>query len=211
LQRNREFFDAEVTSLPFNDEAVKIINQWVDSKTKGKIPDILQPPIPPLAMMYLINAVYFKGLWAIEFDKTETGVGNFYLPDGSQKQVAMMFRTGGYPYYRGEGFEAVKLPYGEGQVSMYIFLPDRDSNLNAFLEMLTPENWESWLPQFDEKGEDSQIWMPRFKLELKYEPELKTALTALGMGIAFNLRANFSGIADDLYISNIKPKMFMIF
>lgn len=207
LERNRQFFGAEITMLDFNDsKAIEIINQWVDKNTKGKIEKIVEQ-IDPLTVMFLINAIYFKGIWKVKFDKSKTVDGIFYLLDGTQKQTPMMSRAGGYSYYQGENFQAVKLLYGEGRVSMYIFLPDRGSNLNEFLRKLNAENWANWMPQFSEVEDDSEIMMPRFKLEC--EVFLNDALKALGMEVAFDSRANFYGMAPGLFVSEVKHKAFV--
>ena len=146
LNRNQEFFEAEIASIDFSSpEAPSIINGWVETNTNGKIEKIVQR-IDPRTLIMLINAIYFKGSWQEEFDKSKTRDGIFRLSDGSDKKVPMMRREGAYPYYRGETFEAASLPYGDGTVSMYIFLPDRDSNLDEFLGELNAENWAGWLP-----------------------------------------------------------------
>ena len=147
LDRNHQFFEAEIASLDFIDpEAPRIINGWVDTNTKGKIKKIVQR-IDPRTLIFLINAIYFKGSWQTEFDKSETRDGVFHLGDGGEKQVRMMRREGAYPYLRGENFEAASLPYGDGRVSMYIFLPDHDSNLNEFWADLNAEKWTRWRSQ----------------------------------------------------------------
>ena len=190
-----------------NPQAPGRINQWVDTNTKGKIQKIMDQ-IPPNVVMFLINAVYFKGRWQVEFDKSETRDGVFHLSDGTEKQVPMMRREGGYPYFLGENFEAVSLSYGEERVSMYVFLPAPDANLNGFVERLNAENWANWLPQFREVRDDSVIVMPRFKLE--YEVILNDALKALGMDIAFGGGANFENLAPrGLFISEVKHKTFV--
>ena len=207
LERNHQFFGAEITTLDFSDpKAADIINQWVDLNTKGKIEKIVEQ-IDSMTVMFLINAIYFKGTWKLKFDKSETEDGVFYLPDGTEKQVQMMYRDGGYPYYQGDKFEAVKLFYGEKRVSMYIFLPDHDSNLNEFLKNLNAKNWMIWIAKFEETPDDSGIMLPRFKLE--YEIRLNDALETLGMEAAFDNRANFDGMAPGLFISEVKHKAFV--
>ena len=207
LNRNQEFFDAEITALDFSaPEAPETINGWVDTNTNGKIKDIVQR-IDPRTLIMLINAIYFKGSWQEEFDKSETRDGIFRLSDGSEKQVPMMRREGAYPYYRGETFEAASLPYGDGTVSMYIFLPERDSNLDEFLGELNAENWASWLSQFHEVRDNSMMILPRFKLE--YEVKLNDTLKALGMEIAFDGGADFTGMGPSLFISEVRHKTFV--
>lgn len=204
LERNREFFGAEVAALDFGDpESADIINQWVNDSTNGMIEKIIES-IDPQTVMYLINAIYFKGSWKVEFDKSRTTDGYFRLPDGTKKLVPMMVRSGEYPYYEGENFEAAKLPYGLGRVNMYIFLPDRSVGIDGFIGSLSPEAWESWMSMFEEVEEDSIFIMPRFRLE--YESVLNNALKALGMGIAFSGSANFDGMASGLSISEVRHK-----
>jgi len=189
LERNRRFFGAEVASLDFADPgALATINGWVSDHTNGKIKDILDR-IPSDAILYLINAIYFKGTWTTEFDKSKTVDAPFTLLNGSRKTMPMMRQSGKYAYYRGDSFQAVSLPYGdEGRFSMYLFLPDANSSLAAFQESLSAENWERWMAGFHPM--DGDIALPRFKVE--YKTEMKDALIALGMGIAFSEDADFS-------------------
>ena len=212
LQRNAQFFGAEISALDFTDpRTVETINQWVDTNTNGKITKILDE-IDPAAVLFLINAIYFKGTWQREFDPSETQEGPFHLAKGDVKQVPMMRQERQYPYYRGENFQAISLAYGDGQMRMYIFLPDGESDLNSFLENLNAENWENWMSRFH--GQDVSLVMPKFKLE--YERKLNDTLKALGMDIAFapNL-ADFSRMAPleilgkNLYIGEVLHKTFV--
>ena len=181
LERNRLFFGAEIASLDFSSpQAKEIINEWVDTNTNGKIQKIVER-INPEVVLFLINAIYFKGNWQDEFNKSRTRTGVFHLANGSEKQVQMMRREGEYPYFRGETFEATSLPYGDGRVGMYIFLPNRDSNLNKFLGNLNTENWKGWISQFQDRRQT--MMLPRFKLE--YEVTLNDTLKALGDGHCF--------------------------
>ena len=205
LERNRSFFGAEVAGLDFSaPQATATINEWVDTNTNGKIEKIVDR-INPQTLLFLINAIYFKGNWQDEFNKSMTRPGTFQLPNGSEKRVQMMRREGEYPYFRGTNFEATRLPYGDGRLGMYIFLPNRDSNLNKFLGNLNAENWEGWISQFQDRRHE--MMLPRFKLE--YEVNLNDTLKALGMEIAFDNRADFSGMGPNLFISEVRHKTFV--
>ena len=211
LQQNTQFFGAEVSTLDFMDpNTLTTINQWVHTNTNGKIPKILDE-INSDAVLFLINAIYFKGSWQTEFDPSHTRDGTFYLATGAEKQVPMMTRNGDYAFYENyeAKFQAISLPYGNGRMSMYIFLPYRESDLNTFLDSLNTENWERWVSQLREQ--ELFLSMPKFKLE--YEKTLNNPLHALGMGIAFAPgRADFSRMADlealgkNLYIGEVLHK-----
>lgn len=211
LQRNQDFYQAEVTELDFNDpRAAAIINGWVSKQTKGKINQIIQR-INPLATLFLLNAIYFKGYWTVPFDKTKTREDTFTTLDGRQKKHPMMAQSGKFDYCRGQGFQAVSLPYGGGGVSMYVFLPDQNSNLIEFQQRLTAKEWAKMTTQFNRT--EGRIVLPRFKIE--YETDLNNALNALGMGVAFDqARADFSGICarpptPNIYLDRVKHKTFV--
>ena len=212
LQRNTQFFEAEISTLDFKDpSAPETINQWVNTNTKGKIQKIVDE-IDPSKVLFLINAIYFKGTWQKEFNPSRTREGPFHLANGDVKQVPMMRQFRWYPYYQGENFQAISLAYGDGRMSMYICLPDRESDLNIFLENLNAESWESWMLQFH--GQDVSLVMPKFKLE--YEKTLNDTLKGLGMDIAFDRKhADFSRMAplgilgENLYIGEVIHKTFV--
>ncbi len=207
LERNRQFFEAEIASLDFAaSHATEIINEWVGTNTNGKIEKIIDE-IDPLTLLLLMNAIYFKGGWQDKFDKSQTREEIFYLSDGSTKPVQMMHREGVYPHFRGANFEAARLTYGDGDISMYIFLPNQNSNLNEFLDGFNAENWKNWLPQFSPVRIDSMMILPRFKLE--YEVQLNEPLKAMGMEIAFGDSADFSGMGHGLSISEVRHKTFI--
>lgn len=213
LQRNTDYFDAEVSTLDFADpNSVNTINQWVNNNTNGKIEEIIDE-IDPNEVLFLINAIYFKGSWQTEFDPSNTRDAPFNLSNGSQKQVPMMNREDSYPFYYNSDFTAISLPYGDGRVSMYIFLPSQESSLDVFLENLNTENWKNWVSQFNEQ----KVWIqiPKFKIE--YGANLNDILKTLGMDIAFDKnQANFSRMLPDgtstaknLYISKVDHKAFV--
>lgn len=208
IERNKQFYGAEVTALDFGDPAAPAtINSWVSDKTKGKISHIVDQ-IDAQSILFLINAIYFKGKWSIEFDKAKTKEDTFTTVAGQQKRVPMMHQTGKYNYYEGKEFQAVSIPYGDGRASLYVFLPAASSTLDAFQRSLTAANWETWMKQFAQT--EGSIALPRFRVE--YEVGLNDALKSMGMGIAFDAnRADFSGIVEGserAYISRVKHKTF---
>jgi serpin B len=208
IRRNQQYYAADVKALDFGDpSAPATINSWVAEKTKGKIDQIIDR-IDAQSILLLINAIYFKGAWAEEFNKQKTREEQFTTGAGTQKRHPMMHQSGKYRYYEGRDFQAVSLPYGGGRVSMFIFLPAQNVGLNAFQKTLTATNWDAWMKEFAETKGD--IAVPRFKVD--YEIGLNDALNALGMGIAFDPnRADFSGVvqgSEKVFISRVKHKTF---
>ncbi|WP_013323387.1 serpin family protein [Gloeothece verrucosa] len=205
LKDNEQYYHAQITSLNFSSpQAPGIINRWTKEHTNGKIDQIITR-IDPSEVLILINAIYFKGIWKTEFAQKQTKEEPFYLPNGQTKQQPLMSGTGKYQYYENEEFQAVNLPYGDGRLSMYVFLPRTNSNLTKFLNQVTAENWTQWTGKFN--VQEGSLKIPRFKLE--YDTNLKETLSALGMESLFR-QANFSQMTSSpVVINEVKHKTFI--
>ncbi|AET67799.1 serine protease inhibitor [Desulfosporosinus orientis DSM 765] len=205
LQANRDFFNDSVRSLDFNQEnAPDQINQWISEATNKKIDKMISSPIPSDVIMYLINAIYFKGDWAKQFDPHNTFKTQFEAGNGNTDQVMMMKRTGTVEYGQGNGFQAVRLPYGSGKMAMYCILPEKDVSINDFIATLDPDRWQA-IQDSIAKRDEVHLQLPRFKLEYGIK-NLTGSLTALGMGEAFTGKADFSGIGANIFISRVLHK-----
>ena len=174
------------------------INSWVSDKTQGKITQIVDS-IPPDSLMFLINTIYFKGSWQKQFVLEKTVTQPFYLNTGEAKNHPLMSNFARYAYHEDETFQAVGLPYGDGRLSMYVYLPSEDRSLDDFLQRLTAEGFNSWMEQF--RGREGFIELPRFTQE--YDISLNGVLRQLGMISAFDAAtANFSSISDQSIAMN---------
>ena len=204
---NRNYYNAEIAGLDFGNPASKdIINGWVEDKTNGKIKNLVDE-IDNSYVMFLVNAIYFKGIWQTEFDKEKTNDGQFNLTNGSQKTVSMMNLEDTLNSFSNELFQAVELDYGRGNFSMVVLLPKTEKSVDDIINELTPENWSNWMNGFNKTN--LILSLPRFKFE--YDIQLKDALTAMGMGIAFSGTADFTGINRNggLYIDYVRHKSFV--
>jgi len=203
LARVEQYYYSSVQDLDFSrSDAPDIINEWIEDATRGKI-DKMISEIDAMVMMYLINAIYFKGDWTHPFDEELTGTGDFYLEDGSTVDVEMMENYGDYKYSRNGDLEAVRLPYGRDMVSMYIILPPEDTELDLAIEEINGYSWNEFMDSFAER--ELNLRMPRFEIEYGIK-DLLPPLTRLGMGIAFTDSADFSGMHPDLFISRVDHK-----
>jgi serpin B len=207
----RTWFDAEVQSLDFHSPAaVGTINDWVKAKTAGRIPKLLDT-IRADEVLFLINAIYFKGSWRIPFDRGKTRDAPFTGADGTARQVPMM-NLDAMPlrYAATSTYQAVDLLYGNGAFAMTVLLPSSGGTPAGVLAGFDPAAWSALVDQLEERK--VALGLPRFRVE--YGARLYDALTALGMGVAFDdQRADLSGIADvgsrRLYISRVDQKAFV--
>jgi len=207
--RNQQFFGSTVAPIDFADaHAADRINAWASDQTHGRISRIADGMIDPVySRLFLANAVYFKGKWADPFEVQATKDQPFYLCGGRQKIIPMMTQTKTFTYRRGTGYQAVRLPYQNENLAMFVFLPDTNSSPEKLLGVMTGDKWQRVTrPGFSEKA--GTLVLPKFKLE--YSVELKQPLKALGMKLAFDMdKADFSGIAPQLYISASRQKAFV--
>ena len=200
INTNQNYLDAEVKIIDFNDQNnVKIINNWVKTKTHNKISKIIDQ-LNPNELMALINAIYFNGTWRYNFKKSNTYKENFHKTDGTVTQVDMMSShksSSLYGYYSDDNLKLLEMPYGRGNFTMVIILPDENKNLNELITELTPEKWNQWLNQSYEIN-NIAVKIPKF--EFHYKLSLINILKMLGLEEAFSDNADFSGITDDTFL-----------
>jgi serine protease inhibitor len=209
LTSSRSDFGAEIRELSFDSpDAAATINRWVDKNTNGKIEQIVNDPIDPLTIMFLINAIYFRGDWTSEFDTGLTAEDWFTLPDGAKMNGLMMTQHGRFAYSANDLFQAVSLPYGNGAFSLIAILPRPEIAIDSLIGRLNQDNWNNWMKDFSiQRG---VVHLPKFTLE--YDLDLNMALKALGMGVAFEPdNADFTRIyrKGGLFISRIKHKAYV--
>jgi serine protease inhibitor len=206
----RSFFDADTRTLDFRrSDAADIINAWVKSNTGGRIPSIVTPPIPEEMVMYLINAIHFKGLWKHRFDPSMTTDATFIDINGKQSTVKMMSRRMTVNYVETAEFTAADIPFGWDRYRMAVIVPRNNEALRLLERTLDHGEFRSRvLAGMNESEIELQI--PRFTME--DERTLNAALSALGMPLAFDPhQADFTRINPDggLYISGVRHKTWI--
>ncbi len=207
ITTNQNYYSAEVSALDFSSSsALQTINNWVADNTNDKIDKIIDQ-ISSDQVMFLLNAIYFKGVWQSEFEKKNTEEKEFYLENGSSVSTDFMKQTNGVAYSSNNLFSAIQMDYGQGNYNMVVLLPNENKTLQDIIENLNSENWETWKENFYERNVD--IEFPKFKFE--YEAKLNDALANMGMGIAFTDGADFTGINKNggLKIDYVKHKSFI--
>jgi len=191
------------------EESRLIINAWVSDQTKERIRDLIpQGAIDSDTRLVLSNAIYFKATWLEPFEESLTEDRVFHGLDSEEFIVPMMSLNSdvSFPYYQGDGFQAVDLPYLSGQTSMLVLVPDQgnyyDFEAGLNMDLLNQTIGElTYRPMY--------LSFPKFEFES--EIGLAQTLSEMGMPTAFSDGADFSGMtnAKDLFISDVFHKAFV--
>ncbi len=212
LEVVRTYFDAEVAALDFGDPgAATTINDWVRRSTNGKIDRMVEPPIDPLTMMFLMNAIYFNGSWTVRFDEEATRDDVFHRGDGSTVPIKLMHKDDTLAYSWSPELEVVDVPYGGQAYSMTVLLPGPGEDVTALALALGDAVWEGVMGGL--RREKGSLLLPRFQVE--WERQLGDVLQAMGMRDAF-----LPGAADftpmyalakeaELHIQRVKQKTYV--
>jgi len=193
LVESRDFADAGFTGY---------LNGWVSRQTKGMVPKLFDSTNPD-AVAYIVNALYFKGIWASKFDKTLTAKEHFYKADGSETEVSMMRQTNSYSYDSNEVCQAVGLDYGYGAYSMQILLPNEGKTVSDVAAYMQGVSWKDFVDRMPIN--DVALSLPRFTVE--YGGEMNNVLKRLGISAMFSADADFSKLCDtEVFVSKVIQK-----
>ena len=193
LKVNVEFFNSKVASVNFSDERAAVeINKWASDNTNGLIEKVIDKTKAD-DLMYLLNAIYFKGVWVSEFKKSNTLKKTFTLENGSLVDVDMMNQTAEFNYNSNDDLQIVQLPYGNEAFSMMVLLPKDNKKLHDVVEAIKEPNYWSSLIAGSRKYE-VVLSLPKFKTT--YSKKLNNVLMDMGMGVAFSDNADFSGLSE---------------
>lgn len=207
LQQVTEFYQAQLNQLDFAiPTAADEINAWVREQTNDKIGGIIDKTNPE-SILYLMNAIYFKGSWTESFAEELTEEKPFRMMDGTTRPHPLMSQLGSYLYLENSDIQAISLPYGNGRFSLYVFLPPENVSLDRFYQELNAEQWDNWIKAM--QRQEGMIQLPRF--ELDYSIALNDTLEQMGMGIAFSPnQADFSNMtSENVHISEVQHKTFV--
>lgn len=202
-------FSAFIASLDFSSpSALDVINGWASDNTNGKIEKVLDE-ISDDAVMFIMNALYFKGDWTNQFDESLTEDRMFY-PDGREGlMVSTMTGKVGAKTYSGDNYKAAELPYGRTNFTMVIMVPDE--TVADFTGSFTGSEWKALTDAFGEMDDyaETEVFMPLYKFS--YEKFLNDQLKSMGMVDAFSpSMADLSGISDaQIFVSFVKQNTFV--
>jgi serpin B len=195
--------------------ARETINKWVENRTRQRIQELI--PLGGLdrdTRMVLVNAVYFKGTWVLQFRRNATRDEPFCLESGETVQAPLMHQREEVRYLRAAGYQAVDLAYRGIYLSMLLLLPDREDGLRDLEELLSARMLDDCVTRMSSR--EVELFLPRFKITWQTD-NLREQLKTLGMPLAFTpFQADFSGIngheppaEESLFLSAVVHKAFV--
>jgi serpin B len=190
------------------DEVRQRINQWVDERTNDKIKDLLHAgDLDGATRLVLVNAIYFKAAWQKPFAKIATQQDAVFHTGRKDVRAALMHQAGEFNYAEGDSFQALELPYEDGELSMVVLLPRDNDGLGKVEKSLTAAKLHDCLHK--RAMREVQVALPRFKLAARFD--LGGELQAMGMPLAFSPAADFSGMStgEKLMISKVVHQAFV--
>ena len=200
----KEIFNSEILPL----KNVNQVNKWCEKKTHGKITKILDQ-LDPMTYMIVLNAVYFKGKWVHQFEKELTKKEIFYNFNKNEKKIDMMQITKNFNYFEDSNLQAIELIFQKETINALIILPNKDLNINEFIEILDKDNDYIYSIINNMKSNKVNLKLPKF--ELNYSKALKEVLRTMGVNLPFEKNADFSKIRaqNDINIDEIIHKTYL--
>ncbi|WP_311440540.1 serpin family protein [Hoylesella buccalis] len=194
-------YQALVTNQDFSSPAtLSFINLWASELTHGMVPQLLDR-VHPDAVTYLLNALYFKGIWYRQFDKKRTQQESFTQADGKKLTVKMMHQKERFFAAENDNYQTVVLPYGNGSYEMVVLLPREGKDLSSLLQTMDAKKWKDNLK--NTYSSEVDLKLPRFTSA--YTRELNDVLKLLGMNTMFE-----RGKADLTKMSKAKAFVSMV-
>ena len=184
------------------------VNNWCNKKTHGKITKIIDK-LDSLTQMILLNAVYFKGTWKIEFKKGSTQKKDFYNLGTEIKQVETMSQMSKFNYYQDTKIQVVQLPYKDDGMSAIIILPRNNVDINEYITSLNSE--QNSINELIKKLRISKVNLELPKFELEFYSSLKGVLGDMGIKKAFTNKAELTGLRkeNDLKVDDVLHKTYL--
>lgn len=208
LQTNANYYQADIYAAPFDESTVYDINHWVNQKTDGMIPKVLDR-IDPSIVMYLINAVYFDAEWKVKYTESAIRDGVFTKEDGTTQKVEFMYSEENV-YLEDENATGFMKYYKGGDYAFVAMLPKEGMSIEEYVTSLSGESLYAYVT--DTQYDTVNVSIPKFEYE--FDVELTSVLREMGMTDAFNEgEADFTGLGTstmgNVFINSVMHKTFI--
>ncbi|XP_066408479.1 alpha-1-antitrypsin-like [Molothrus aeneus] len=190
----RNFYYVEPVYSNFQNlpRAIKEINMYVETKTHGKIVDLVKS-LDSETVMVLINYVFFRGSWERPFNSLNTRDDDFFLDAKNSVKVKMMHQNKVFNVHRDEKLSCwvVEIPY-KGNVTALFVLPDKET-MKQVEDALLKETVSNWLRALEKRK--IYLDLPKFSISGSYD--VKSLFKKMGVTEVFSDQADLSGMAKD--------------
>lgn len=186
---------------PNGEKGMRCINRWVDNYTNGMIPEFLKEPLYGTAI-FLVNATYFKGMWATEFNGEESSEGDFRNLDGSRSKATFMHADRRMSYAKTDRAEAISLPFGSGNFEFVAMLPTHENGFGEFLRSVTYGEFKELTEQMH-SGQRAHVLLSFPKFQTEMNNDMSGVMRSLGLGDTFIRGFNAMIEGQDTYIKKI--------
>ncbi|NXC41686.1 A1AT2 antiproteinase, partial [Penelope pileata] len=187
-------YDSAVIPSDFqnSERALKVINDYIKTKTHGKIVDLLKK-LDEGTLMILTNYVYFKGYWEEPFNALLTEDDDFFVDAKNSVKVKMMQQRAAYNVHRDENLSCwvVEIPY-KGNAAAFFVLPD-EGNMKQVEDALLRDTVSNWSQSLEQR--EINLYLPKFSISGSYD--VKSLLVKMGVTDVFGNNADFSGVAEN--------------
>ena len=160
----RQDYGAELQQVDFAgdpESSRQNVNGWVAERTNDRIRDLFPPGvINTYTRLVLANAIYFKGLWATQFDPASTRDAVFHLSAADQVSVPTMMREGPVRIASLTGARMLELRYRGGDLSMLLVLPNQVDGLAELEASFTAEALQQAIAALPEAPSTNRIAIP---------------------------------------------------
>lgn len=199
-------FGAPMAELAFTDveRAREVINKWAEDRTNGRITDLFPPgELDASTILVLVNAISMDAAWKFLFDPAQTSNEPFNLADGSTVDVPTMHFDLYLPLVTSDDYAAVELPYGDGDLSMVVILPEDPA---TFDDEVTPDRLQEIFDSITDQG--IHLSLPKFSF--KSHTPMDDILKGLGMTGIYG-SADLSGMLEGsgFFLQTVQHEAFI--
>ncbi|MFN4894238.1 MAG: serpin family protein [Pseudomonadota bacterium] len=186
-------FSAEPRTIDFqaSEQARRTINEWVASKTKSLIPNLLPAGMPsPHTTAVLVNALYFKAAWDNAFNKSATKEESFNLSSGDVATTPMMHLTASMRYFENCDWQAVQLTYAHGGYFYLVLLPRNLRTSQQVADSLRTELINTAI----DSAVPSRIALTIPRHKIRFSRDLTEPISSITGPLPFSSSADYSGM-----------------
>lgn len=166
---------SELLVIEFNENSINIINERINTLTKGLLNNVIEINENNQSIMNIINIINFNTEWDEPFLESDTQPSNFMTLRGITKSVNMMSKYEDNWYYEDYNIQLVLKSYKDNDYAMIFVLPKITCNFDIFNTSIIKNNHGEKifdvleLENYIQRTDYFRIEMKLPKFELKFK------------------------------------------